>query len=782
MSQETYRKPAKPILDVLDSPATPRVLLSADRRHLLLAQGVRYPAIADLARPMLRLAGYRIDPRNNGPHRPTYFVSLELQPLPGEGPLPPKRRIALPPGARIGPPEWSPDGRRFAFLLFLETRVELWVYHVDAGKFTRVPDPVNAALGDCFDWLPGSESLLVELLPAGRGTVPAPPEAPAGPNIQESSGSSAPVRTYQDLLTSAYDERLFEHYATSQLAIVNAADGSARPLGRPGLFREFIASPDGQLFYVARLSRPFSRLHPAGYFPVELEIWDRDGRRVHTVASLPLAEVPIDGVRTGPRLIEWKPTEPATLIWAEALDNGDPKRKVDHRDRLMAHAAPFTGAPVELTRTQHRLSSIDWLERDNTAWIVDYDRDRRWMRTFLWRPDHPLDQIFSRNIRDRYRDPGTPVRRLQPNGHRAIWQHGDSIFLNGSGATARGDRPFLDRFHLTTRQADRIFHCKDNAYEYVAALMAEDGSRFITSHESPSEPPNYYLRDVNDPERRPITAFTDPAPQLRKIRKQLVTYRRADGVQLSFTLYLPPDYQEGTRLPTVLWAYPREYTDAGTAGQVLGSTQRFTQVSGPSHLFFLLAGYAVLDNASMPVVGDPETVNNTYIEQVVSGAKAAIEKAEAMGVTDPSRVGVGGHSYGAFMAANLLAHCELFRAGIARSGAHNRTLTPFGFQSEPRTLWEAPEVYLRLSPIMAAHRIRSPLLLIHGEMDNNSGTFPLQSERMYQAVRGNGGAARLVTLPHESHNYVAYESVGHTIAEMIDWFDQHVRNAVARSE
>ncbi|MFN0171506.1 MAG: prolyl oligopeptidase family serine peptidase [Bryobacteraceae bacterium] len=782
MSQENYRKPAKPILDVLDSPATPRVLLSADRRHLLFAQGVRYPAIVDLARPMLRLAGYRIDPRNNGPHRPPYFVSLELQPLPDEGPLPPKRPIALPPGAKIGVPEWSPDGHRFAFLRFLETKVELWVYHVATNKFTRVAEPVNAALGDCYDWLPGSQSLLVELIPSGRGAAPEPPEAPAGPNIQESSGSTAPVRTYQDLLTSASDERLFEHYAASQLAIVNAADGSTRPLGPPGLFREFIASPDGRFFFVARLSRPFSRLHPAGYFPAELEIWDRDGKPVRTVASLPLAEVPIDGVRTGPRLIEWKPTEPATLIWAEALDNGDPKRKVERRDRLMALAAPFSGDPVELTRTQHRLSSVDWLERDNAAWIVDYDRDRRWMRTFLWRPDHPLDQIFSRNIRDRYRDPGTPVRRLQPNGHRAIWQHGDAIFLNGSGATARGDRPFLDRFHLTTRQADRIFHCTDNAYEYVAALMADDATRFITSHESPAEPPNYYLRDSNRPDRQPITTFSDPTPQLRKIRKQLVTYRRADGVQLSFTLYLPPDYQEGTRLPTVLWAYPREYTDAGTAGQVLGSTQRFTQVSGPSHLFFLLAGYAVLDNAAMPVVGDPETVNNTYIEQIVSSAKAAIDKAQAMGVTDPERVGVGGHSYGAFMAANLLAHSDLFRAGIARSGAHNRTLTPFGFQSEPRTLWEAPEVYLRLSPIMAANRIRAPLLLVHGEMDSNSGTFPLQSERMYQAVRGNGGATRLVTLPYESHNYVAYESVAHTIAEMIDWFDKHVRNAVAQSE
>ena len=230
-----------------------------------------------------------------------------------------------------------------------------------------------------------------------------------------------------------------------------------------------------------------------------------------------------------------------------------------------------------------------------------------------------------------------------------------------------------------------------------------------------------------------------------------LTYKRADGVPLSFELYLLPDYGPGTRLPTLIWAYPREFNDADTAGQVFGSSKRFTEVTGYSQLFHVLNGFAVLDNASMPVVGDVDTVNDTYIKQIVDDAKAAIDKAAEMGVTDPARVAVVGHSYGAFMTANLLAHCDLFKAGIAESGAHNRTLTPFGFQSERRTIWQAPDVYIKMSPFMYADKIKTPMLLIHGEADDNDGTFPIQSDRMYQAIRGNGGVARLVFLPFEAH-------------------------------
>ena len=445
--------------------------------------------------------------------------------------------------------------------------------------------------------------------------------------------------------------------------------------------------------------------------------------------------------------------------------------------------APFTAQPSELFKTEERFSSMIWGEKDGVVLITDYDRDKRWMRTFLLnanKPDVAAKLVWSRNQRDRYNNPGTPVTKMV-HGQRAMLQNGDSIFLIGDGASPEGDRPFLDRLNLQTLKSDRIFRSEATSYEEPITVLSDDGTQFITKRESPTEAPNYSVRS-SGAQARALTQFPDPTPQLRRIKKQLVTYKRADGVQCSFTLYLPPDYKEGTRLPTIVWAYPLEFTDAGTAGQITGSTQKATSIVGPSHLFFLLEGYAILDNATMPVVGSPETVNNTYVEQIVMSAKAAIDKATEMGVTDPERVGVGGHSYGAFMTANLLAHSDLFRAGIARSGAYNRTLTPFGFQSERRTIWEAPELYLKVSPFMFATKINEPMLMIHGETDDNTGTFPIQSERMYQAMKGAGGTVRLVMLPHEAHGYAGRESIEHVLFEMISWFDKYVKHAPSRSK
>jgi dipeptidyl aminopeptidase/acylaminoacyl peptidase len=440
-------------------------------------------------------------------------------------------------------------------------------------------------------------------------------------------------------------------------------------------------------------------------------------------------------------------------------------------------------------KTEQRYAGMQWLEKDGLIFVSDYDRDRRWIKTVMMSVDKPTETakpVWSRSIQDRYGDPGAPVTRVLPNGERAIQQNGDWIYLIGAGASTEGDRPFLDRFNLQTLKSERIFRSEASSYESVVALLSDDGKSFITRRESPKETPNYYLLTAAEgsasPASKALTQFPDATPQLSGIKKQLITYKRADGVQCSFTLYLPPGYKEGTRLPTVVWAYPLEFTDPGTAGQVTGSTQRFTQIVGPSHLFFLLQGYAVLDNTTMPVVGDPETVNNTFVEQIVMSAKAAIDKAAEIGVTDPERVGVGGHSYGAFMTANLLAHSDLFRAGIARSGAYNRTLTPFGFQAERRTIWEAPELYIKVSPFMVAHKINEPVLFIHGEADDNQGTFPIQSERMYQAVRGNGGTSRLVTLPLEAHGYASRETIEHVLFEMISWMDKYVKNAPPRSK
>jgi dipeptidyl aminopeptidase/acylaminoacyl peptidase len=796
-----YKKPPQEVLDVLNAPVTPTAFLAPTRDQMLLATGVRYPSIADLAQPMLRLAGLRINPATSGPHRAQYFIAYTLKRI-ADGA---ETKIALPPGAHAGVPEWSADGKRFAFTNTTPAGIELWVGDAASGRVTKLRGmAVNAIYGDAVQWMPDSRTLLVQLVPAARTKLAPAPSVPVGPNVQESAGRAGPVRTYEDLLKTAYDEDQFEHYATAQLAYVDASSERVTNIGQPAIYETARPSPDGKFLLVARVHRPFSYLHPVSDFPKEVEVWDARGRLVHKLASLPLQDqVPIDGVQVGPRRYDWRPTEAATLAWVEALDEGNPKQKAPNRDRLVMLKAPFDGTPTEVIKTGHRFAGLSWFEHGGLAFISDFDRDTRKQRTWLVNVDNPADAprlVWNRNNQDRYNDPGTPLTRTLANGQRVIWQNDDYIFLVGQGASREGDRPFLSRFNIKSLETVRMFQSDDKSYETPIALLSDTGFQFITRRETPIDPSNYFIRTVaigrgdnfsgSAPKGfdffipasvKPLTSFPDPSPQLRGIKKQLVTYQRKDGVICSFTLYLPPNYKEGTRLPTVVWAYPLEFNDADTAGQISGSTQRFTTISGYSHLFFLLEGYAVLDNVTMPVVGSPEKVNDTYVDQIVMSAQAAIDKAVEMGVTDRDRVGVGGHSYGAFMTANLLAHSDLFRAGIARSGAYNRTLTPFGFQSERRTLWEAPKMYLDVSPFMYADKINEPILLIHGEADDNTGTFPIQSERLYQAIRGNGGTVRLVMLPLEAHGYSARETTEHVLYEMINWFDKYVKHAPPRN-
>jgi dipeptidyl aminopeptidase/acylaminoacyl peptidase len=776
-AQTGYQKPPKAILDVLDAAANPFISVSPAKDRLLLATPVRYPSIAELAEPMLRLAGLRINPKTNGPHR-TFgrITALTLKTI-ADGR---ETKIVLPPNANLGMPQWSHDGKQFAVMNTTANGIELWIGDAATGKLRKLTGvTVNAAYGDAMQWMPDSQTMLVQTVVANRGPAPVAPTVPTGPNIQENYSKATPSMTFQDLLKNAHDEKLFDYYATSQSVLINTASGKMTPLGKPAVYDSIQPSPDGAHFLVVSNHRPYSYLYTADSFPKEVEVWDRGGKMIYKLASLPLADqVPIEGVPTGPRNYNWRPTEPTTLVWVEALDGGDTKKKAAPRDVVKTLKSPFTGQPVELIKTEHRFAGMTWGEKGGLVFVRDYDRNRRWSRAFMLNADNPGSEakvVWDRSIQDRYNDPGNPVMKRLPNGRPVIHQNGDEIFLSGQGATPKGDRPVLSRFNLKTLKSEQIFRCDDQSYESFVTLLADDGSRFITSYETQTRPPNFFIRAVGGDGKQALTNFPDPTPQLRGVKKQLVRYKRKDGVDLSFTLYLPPDYKEGTPLPTVVWAYPIEFSDAGVAGQVSGSTNRFTTFGGMSHLFFTLMGYAVLDDTTMPVIGDPETMNNTYVEQIVASAEAAIDKAVEMGVTDRNRVGVGGHSYGAFMTANLLAHSDLFKAGVARSGAYNRTLTPFGFQSERRTFWEAPEMYFKVSPFMHANKIKEPILLIHGEADNNTGTHPIQSDRMYQAIKGNGGNVRYVTLPLEAHGYAARESIEHTLWEMITWMDKYVK-------
>lgn len=778
-AQDGYQLPPPAIVDIIDASPEPGVSLSPDSKWMMLVERDAMPGIADVSRRKLQLAGMRIDPAANGPFQVNYSRGLLLQPRTGGEPV----RIPTAPGARISGVSWSHLSTHFAFTVATDRGTELWVGSVERPDQPRLlTAQLSLVLGD-FDWMPDGQQLLCHLIPEERGLEPTRPAAPLGPNVQESAGNTSPIRTYQDLLQNPHDEALFEHYARSQLALIDLA-GKVQPVGKAGLIDSAVPSPSGQFLLVTTVHRPFSYLLTYSSFPKRIEVWNLAGDLVYPVVDVPLEEnIPIEGVRTGPRAITWMSSEPQTLLWFEALDEGDPRKKVPHRDRLMSQQIPTRMAPRELVKIEHRAAGIGFFEDPNQLLLTEYDRDRRWTRSLLHRLDRPEETprvLDDRSQRDRYNDPGRIVTRPNAAGFPVALQQGEWIYLVGQGASPEGLLPFFDRRSLESLQTERLWRCQPGTLESPVAICREstaDAVRLITRAETPVDPPNYFVRDLVTDGRTALTSFADPTPQIRGIKKEIVKYKRADGVDLSATLYLPADHQPGQQLPLIVWAYPLEFNDPSTAGQISSSPWTFTRMGGITHLTLVTQGYAVMDAATMPVIGDPETMNDTFVEQIVSSAQAAIDKAVEMGVADRNRVGVGGHSYGAFMTANLMAHCDLFKAGVARSGAYNRTLTPFGFQAERRPLWEAKDIYLKLSPFLYANQINEPLLLIHGEDDNNSGTFPIQSQRLYQAIKGNGGTTRLVMLPFESHGYVARESVLHTQAEMLVWFDKFVKNA-----
>jgi len=783
-----YRTPAPVLVDLVDAPPTPSVSVGPDRRWMLVQEWPALPGIEELAERELRLAGLRIRPRTHGPSRDRFVVGLSLVSV-ADGT---ERSVrGLPESPRLGNFEWSPDGSHVAFTHTAGDGIELWLLTTATGEARRLTGPrLNLAGRADPWWLASGRALLVPLVPSDPGPEPAAPEVPTGPVIRESTGESAPARTYQDLLENPHDEALFEHYLSAQIARV-ALDGMVTPLGEPGLLWTFEPSPDGRFALVETLHRPFSYLVPAYRFPRRVEVWStEDGKRVRSLVDLPLQEsvpIPFGSVPTGPREHQWRADADATVAWVEALDGGDAGVEAEVRDRVFLLPAPFTGEATPWITLELRLDEIEW-GTDDLALVTEWWWKTRRTRTFRVRPGAPEaepDLLVDRSFEDRYGDPGTPLTIHDPRGRRVLQTgaDGETLFLVSSGASPEGDRPFLDVFDLESKESRRLFRSQAPHYERPVEVLDDRGERVLTRRESVDEPPNYFVRDLGEEGgSRPLTRFPHPTPQLAGIHKELIRYPREDGVQLTGTLYLPADHDpaEDGPLPVVMWAYPREFKSADAAGQVTDSPYRFDRVGWWSALLWLTRGYAVLDGPTMPIVGEgDEEPNDTYVEQLVASARAAVDEVVRRGVADRERIAIGGHSYGAFMAANLLAHSDLFAAGIARSGAYNRSLTPFGFQAEERTVWEAPEVYFEMSPFFHADQVDEPMLLIHGEADNNSGTYPMQSERFYAALKGLGAKVRLVMLPHESHGYRARESILHMLWETDRWLETYVKNGGA---
>ena len=783
-----YQRPPEAIADLVNLKPDPLMLFGPDRDYIIIADRPMYPSIEELKEPKVKLAGRQINPDTFTPYGSRGFFQPRLRRVStGEE----RGLLGLPPDGMFRYFSWSPDGNRIAFCLATETGLQLWSCDRESLRCSPVgpADMSNSLGGVPYDFI-GNDRFLIKRRIAGQ-QLPERSEA-TGPVVHDSSGKEGANRTYTNLLKDDYDIALFRYYATCQLWLHRLDTGNETPWAEPGIIAGLGDSPNGKYFLITYVVEPFSFNVPYDKFADRVVLLDREGNALREMARRPVVEhlPPAFGaVITQPRRFSWRSDHPAQLYWTEAADGGDPRREARYREQLYYLEAPFTGEPRKSIRLPLRFGALRWC-RGDLAIVVDWEWASRRQVTRRWYPDQPdrePEVLFDHNWEDNYNDPGNPVTISLPSDHSILLTRdgGRKLVLIGNGHRPEGPQPFVDTFDLETHDTERLWESKPPFFERPLFFIDEAPEYFLLAREQASERPNFFLHHLTTGEEVRITDFPHPYPQLRDTNYELITYRRADGVQLSGELHTPADFEPGTDapLPVLMWAYPQEYKDADKAGQVLTSVHQFRRVSPLSPLPFLAAGYAVFDDFAMPIVGEgDEEPNETFIEQVRMNAEAAVRKLVDAGVADPRRIYVGGHSYGAFMTAHLLAHTDLFAGGIARSGAFNRTLTPFGFQAEERTFWQVPETYVRLSPFVHADKINSPLLLIHGEEDSNSGTYPVQSKRMFTALDNLGKTARLCLLPYEDHGYAAEESILHMLWEMHRWMEMHRRAEQPRQQ
>ncbi len=778
-----YQKPSQEILTLVDVPTAPIVRIDDQKEYMVLMYRDAFKSIEELSREEMRLGGLRIDPVTHIGSRTRYYNNIGIKNITDKTAA--ENAVAgLPEKPLMANFTWSPDQKNMAFTQTTATGVELWVLDIVRAEAMRLSGAtVNASTDEVINWFEGSDAILVKMIsPEREPLIDVAHSVPSGPTISVADGKKAQNMTYQDLLQNKNDEHNFEQLILSEIVKISL-DGTREVWLESDMYTGISFSPDGNYVLVGTIEKPFSYLVPYERFPSKSTVYTKEAERVETVLAVPLVEDLPQGfmaVRTGRRDMSWRSDRPATLVFAEALDGGDPENETAFRDELFQLDAPFSGTPVSLTKTINRYSGIRW-GNDQIAVVTDYWWNNRNTKVYLFNPSDPDQEpviLFDLNYQDRYGDPGNFVTQRNLWGSEVLSLDGTRAYLVGEGFTEKGQFPFLDEFNLATKQTKRLYQSEYT--DQLESLIDYDAAKkqLLVRIESPTEFPNYFFRDLKKNKLIQITAFENPFRSIRDVHKEVITYQRDDGLELSGTLYLPVGYdiERKVKAPMILWAYPQEFKDKSSAGQNTSNPNQFTYPYYGSAIYWVAKGYVVLDEAAFPIVGEgDEEPNDTYIEQLVANAKAAIDAVDNLGYIDRTKVAVGGHSYGAFMVANLLSHSDLFAAGIARSGAYNRTLTPFGFQSEERTYWEAPGIYYEMSPFMHADKMKTPLLLIHGEADNNSGTFPLQSTRYFNALKGLGATVRLVILPKESHGYAARESILHMLWEQDQWLEKYLK-------
>ena len=776
----SYQTPPKEIADLLLAKPTPGVSIDGKAEWILFSERNSYPSVEELAMPEYRIAGLRLNPNNYSLSRQNYINNFSLKNIKSNQTF---QVTGLPSPLYAGNISWNPAENKIAFTNTTQKGVDLYMIDMATKKAMKINKAfLNVVLGSGLTWL-NDKTIVYRTVTKPASVAPTKPLMPKGPTIQQNLGKAAPSATYQDLIKSPFDEQLFEFFATSQL-VKNTA-GVETPIGKPAIYQRVNISPDKNYMMVETIRKPFSYLVSAFGFPSTVTITDLTGKPVKVIAELPSSEgTPsgYDNTQNVARGFDWRDDEPATIVWAKPLDSGLIKKNVPFHDAVYALSAPFTGTKKELFKTQTRFRGLQWGDA-NLALIMEGLRSKQTSKVSRYNPaTGVVEELYSRNQTDAYGNPGSPVMVKNKYGRQVIKtvDNGTKLLMNNPvGSSEKGDLPFLAKFDLSTKKNEIIWRSAEGTFEYVSDVINPDKLVLLTRKESQKLVPNYFIKNlmlrIAD---QPITDFANPYPSLDGITKEKISYKRADGVDLTGDLYLPKGYNKDKDgpLPTLIWAYPREFNSAADAAQIRGSKDKFTAISWGSPIYWVTRGYAILDNAEMPIVAkDGKKPNDTFIEQLKLNADAAIKKLSDLGVGDKKRMAVGGHSYGAFMTANLLAHTDLFAAGIARSGAYNRTLTPFGFQNEERTYWQAPQLYYEMSPFSYANKIKTPLLLIHGDSDDNPGTFPINSERLFNAIKGAGGTTRFVFLPYEAHGYRGKENILHTLWEEDQWLEKYVK-------
>ncbi|WP_282114353.1 S9 family peptidase [Pseudoalteromonas arctica] len=784
-AEQGYQTPSPELAALVDAKLAPTSYLSSDGQWLALFERKRVVTLDELAKEELKLAGIKLNPANFSRSRVSAkFSAVELKHVQSGSVI----SINNLPNGIIRSPKWSSNSQYLAFIVEQPTQANLWLYSVETKQAKELSSAaLNSVLtASPYKWLPDSSAIVANLaVNFGKPKLENNSQNVV-PVIQQSTGEKAPARTYQNLLTSPFDESQFKFYGQGQLAYITL-DGNTQAIGSPSLFKSFSVSPDSTNILVAGINEPFSYQVPYSRFASTWQIWGMRGYALAELAKQPLADnIPqgYDSVRTGRRDFEWRADQGAEVIWAQAQDGGDMKTDVEHHDYVYSLRAPFKREAKLFAKVERRYAGMEW-GNENVAMLTDWRFSDRQVRTFVVQPrnaDRNRVLFSERSYNDAYKDPGNAIYERNDLGANVIKIVGGRyIYLRGNGASEQGNIPFLDQYDVKTNSSKRLWQSEAPYYERVRALLDDEGERFITIRESKTEQPNFFIRDLDNDTLTQLTTFEHPYPAFKGVTKEQLRYKRDDGVELSGTLYLPPGYDKTQGpLPVLMWAYPLEYKDKAVASQVRESPYAFTYIGYWGPMPYLAKGIAVFDDPKMPIVGiDGSEPNDNFRKQLVSSAQAAVDVLVKKGIADKNKIAIAGHSYGAFMVANLLAHSDLFKTGIARSGAYNRTLTPFGFQGEERDFWQAQSVYANMSPFFHAEKINEPMLMIHGQEDPNSGTFPMQSERMYAALKGLGKDARLVMLPYEAHGYRARKSLLHVLWEQEQWLDKYLLNGTA---